>query len=460
MFDNAKRVYYTKNTMKRLRIKYTLTQRIITLMVIFSILFISAFCAIQIRNQLNTITNFNSYRARLSAIIVKNELEKSTGKIEISDSNFEEDIIPLIKNTITSLKRTRVVESIIIFNTSKEIVATSGVSLRDLQLKPSDYRLVDDILEEWAADRWFLTNIDKEKRILELFIPIFSANSLMFIAKAIFSLGNIEEAMRQVYAPILGTIAIVIFANVILGSILSKTIVKPIKDLNIATKEIAEGNLQKKVNIRTRDEIEELGNTFNYMTFALQKMKDRAENANPLTSLPGNNMIHEEITKRIRMNMKFVVVYADLDNFKAYNDNYGIEAGDKAIKLTAEILQEGLKLGSHDDFLGHEGGDDFVLITTPAKVEKITNYIITEFDKRVRPLYRKEDLERGYIVAESRDGTIKKFPIMTLSLVGVSNELRTLKSYGEITNICAEVKKKAKAIESGRSKFILDRRAG
>ena len=193
------------------------------------------------------------------------------------------------------------------------------------------------------------------------------------------------------------------------------------------------------------------------MTGALQRMKEKAENANPLTRLPGNNLIHEEITKRINANRKFVVVYSDLDNFKAFNDKYGIGAGDKAIMLTAQIMQEGLKkFGAPEDFIGHEGGDDFVFITVPGKAEQITGYIIREFDRQARELYKKEDLDQGYIMAVGRDGNTQKFPVMTLSLAGVSNEKRPLASYGEVTNICAEVKKKAKSLP--QSVFILDKR--
>jgi len=149
-------------------------------------------------------------------------------------------------------------------------------------------------------------------------------------------------------------------------------------------------------------------------------------------------------------------VYSDLDNFKAFNDKYGIGAGDKAIKLTSKLMEESLKKGNPDDFLGHEGGDDFVLLTTPEKAEAVASYITSEFDKQIRLLYSKEDLEKGSIIAKARDGTIKEFPIMTISLAGVSNELKSLNSYAEVTNICAEVKKKAK--HATGSAFVLDKR--
>lgn len=439
--------------MKR-RIRYSLRQRIITLMVIFSIIFISSFCAIQVRNQLSATMVFNAYKAKLSAFIIKSNLETTINENLLKS---QDALMPLLQGALLSLKRAKVIENVLIYNKKSEILITSGVPLEYMKANPEDYRAIREFSAGQQGEKWLTTNIDSKSDTVSLYIPLlFSNGEFDYIAKAIFSLGNIEEALKQVYAPIIITIIIVILANIMLGAILTRTIVKPINVLNAATKSIAHGNLNRKVTIRTRDEIEELGDTFNRMSDSLQKMKDRAENANPLTKLPGNNVIHDEIRKRISANRKFVVVYSDLDNFKAFNDKYGIGAGDKAIKLTADLMRESLKLGTAEDFLGHEGGDDFVLLTTPNNASKITKYIIEEFDKRVRELYNKTDLEQGYIMAHSRDGDIKKFPIMALSLAGVSNEKRPLTSYGEITNICAEVKKKAKAVP--QSIFVLDER--
>ena len=441
----------------KLALKYTLQQRIVTLMVIFSILFISAFCAIQVKNQLSTITTFNIYRARLSALIVKNTLEKV---VRENSPETTPDIKALLAKAVISLKDSKIVENALIFNKNCEIVISAGLLSKEINLEPADYRIVKECALVSQKEKWFTPNINSAKRIVDLYIPIFGNGGLEYITKITFSLGNIEESLKQVYAPIIVTIVMVVLANILLGSILTKTIVRPINVLNIATKSIAAGNLKLKVNIKTKDEIEELGDTFNYMTDALQRMKEKAENANPLTKLPGNNVIHEEITKRISANSKFVVVYSDLDNFKAFNDKYGIADGDKAIKLTADIMRESLKLGGPDDFLGHEGGDDFVLVTTPNHVDNVTKYITEEFDKRVRLFYKEEDLTQGFIVAHGRDGSVQKFPIMTISLAGVGNEKRPIASYGEITNICAEVKKKAKATPRTNSIFILDKRVG
>ncbi|MDD5246632.1 MAG: diguanylate cyclase, partial [Candidatus Omnitrophica bacterium] len=156
-------------------------------------------------------------------------------------------------------------------------------------------------------------------------------------------------------------------------------------------------------------------------------------------------------------NKQFTVIYCDLDNFKAFNDKYGIASGDEAIKLTAQIFKEAVeKRGSPEDFIGHEGGDDFLLLTEVDKAQEIADYITQEFNKRVRPFYSQEDLDRGFIIAKSRDNVEKQFPIMTISLAGVTNQHRKINSYAEVTNIAAEVKKKAKAI--GGSTFVMDKR--
>jgi GGDEF domain-containing protein len=123
--------------------------------------------------------------------------------------------------------------------------------------------------------------------------------------------------------------------------------------------------------------------------------------------------------------------------------------------LTAEVFKAAVKnKGNPQDFVGHEGGDDFLLLTTPERAKAIADYIIAEFDKRVRVLYSEEDLQKGCIVAHARDGTIKEFPIMTISLAGVTNAHRPITSYAQITNIAAEVKKKAK--KDPHSCFVLD----
>ena len=189
------------------------------------------------------------------------------------------------------------------------------------------------------------------------------------------------------------------------------------------------------------------------------KRIDRNRWANPLTGLPGNIEIQAEMNSCIARGETFAVLYLDLDNFKAYNDVYGFSSGDRAIKLTSDILQDSVSLfGKPGDFIGHIGGDDFVIITCPSNAEMIAQAIIDDFDQKILDLYRKEDVGRGYIITTDRLGNSIEFPIISISIAIVSNSRRKLFSTGQISEVAAEVKKKAKSIQG--SVYVQDRRTG
>lgn len=184
---------------------------------------------------------------------------------------------------------------------------------------------------------------------------------------------------------------------------------------------------------------------------------ERNRLANPLTGLPGNNEIQAEINYRIANEALFSVLYLDVDNFKAYNDAYGFARGDTAIKMIADILADIIPVfGSQSDFIGHIGGDDFVVITSPQNVDIICENIIKEFDERVPELYSSRDRKAGYISTKNRKGDIIRYPIMTISIAAVSNEFRVLYSPIQVGEIAAELKKKAK--EYSISVYLKDRR--
>lgn len=184
---------------------------------------------------------------------------------------------------------------------------------------------------------------------------------------------------------------------------------------------------------------------------------DRNRLANPLTGLPGNTEIQSEINYRIANDMIFSIIYIDVDNFKAYNDVYGFSHGDRAIKLIANILLDNIRtFGSKNDFIGHIGGDDFVVITDPRHVDALCENIIKEFDERVPELYSDVDKLAGFISTVNRMGQITQYPIMTLSIAVASNEHRVLRNHLEVGEIAAELKKKAKSIVG--SVYLKDRR--
>jgi len=187
------------------------------------------------------------------------------------------------------------------------------------------------------------------------------------------------------------------------------------------------------------------------------KRIDRNRWANPLTGLRGNLEIQAEITRRIAKNTVFSVIYADLDNFKPFNDAYGFASGDAAIKLTADIITDNVNLfGTNEDFIGHVGGDDFVVITEPGRADAICEGIINDFDHKITSLYNNEDVKRGYITTENRKRQVIKYPILSISIAVVSNENRRLKNHMEVSEIAAELKYRAKAVRG--SVFIKDKR--
>ncbi len=179
--------------------------------------------------------------------------------------------------------------------------------------------------------------------------------------------------------------------------------------------------------------------------------------SNPLTRLPGNGHIVQEIQSRLDNGQIFTCLYCDLNNFKIFNDCYGFVRGDEAIKLTAQILTGSVKaLGEKTDFVGHIGGDDFAIITGSLSPEEIARDIISNFDLNIRSLYTLEDLKRGYIAFLNRKLQAQQFPIMGIVVAGISNQNMNIMRVEEVSSISAEIKKHLKGV--GGSAYLIDRR--
>ncbi len=161
----------------------------------------------------------------------------------------------------------------------------------------------------------------------------------------------------------------------------------------------------------------------------LIKHKDIRLNINPLTGLPGNILIQQEIETRVLKDTPFILFYIDVNNFKAYNDYYGFAKGDKIIKHTAEILTEVIKnFGEKDNFVGHIGGDDFVINSSSKDYKNIAEKIIEKYDSTIKSFYDEKDIEKGFIKVTDRDGELKEFPIMGISIVAIPSSIVENKS--------------------------------
>ncbi len=196
---------------------------------------------------------------------------------------------------------------------------------------------------------------------------------------------------------------------------------------------------------------------FYYTIKNVSRLIDANRCISNLTGLPGNVQIEIELKKRVAGRKLYAVLYADLDNFKAYNDKYGFMNGDEVIKFTANVMREAMqKYGVKGDFLGHIGGDDFVAIVSYENAKKIGKEIIKEFDQRILEYYSDEDIKNGYIKILNRKGKMEKYPLMTLTIAMVSNKYKKYSSVLELGEDGANVKKKAKSIEG--STFLENRR--
>jgi GGDEF domain-containing protein/CHASE3 domain sensor protein len=239
--------------------------------------------------------------------------------------------------------------------------------------------------------------------------------------------------------------------------VITHNIAGAIKKLKYATGMISEGKFDHTPNIRNKDELGDLAQSFVAMAQRLKKLEEMYLDTSPLTRLPGGIAIGNVMEKRIAAKAPIAFCLMDIDNFKAYNDHYGYAKGNDIIQATAAIISEAVaKYGSEDDFIGHIGGDDYVLITTPDLYPRICQAVIDTFDKTIPGFYDAEDRERGHIVGENRQGQEVKFPLATLSIAVVTNVKRKFKNHIQYGEVAAEMKEHAKTVAG--STFMVDQR--
>ncbi|MBR4355020.1 MAG: response regulator [Elusimicrobiaceae bacterium] len=189
----------------------------------------------------------------------------------------------------------------------------------------------------------------------------------------------------------------------------------------------------------------------------LLKRNKQKMDCNPLTRLPGNPSIQARVEAEIASGKTFAVLYCDLNNFKSFNDKYGFEAGDRVLKQTAEILVQAARQDP-DAFVGHIGGDDFIIVSSFDKAEDIAKEIIRRMDEIAPSFYDEEDRRQGFMQAHNRKGEIEKFNFLALGIGIVHNTQKPLESFAMVSHIGAELKCLAKKHEKG-SFYVLDRRS-
>ncbi len=168
--------------------------------------------------------------------------------------------------------------------------------------------------------------------------------------------------------------------------------------------------------------------------------------ANPLTRLPGNVAIQEELIERIRGRMRFALLYIDLDEFKSFNDHYGFLRVDEAIKLLARSTRDAVTAHSPaTGFVGHIGGDDLAVVVEPEAAQQVAEQIVRSWEDAIPTLYEPEDAARGFIEVADRRGHLQRYPMVTVSIGVASNAIRPLQTHWEAAVLATEMKHVAKS---------------
>lgn len=182
-----------------------------------------------------------------------------------------------------------------------------------------------------------------------------------------------------------------------------------------------------------------------------------ARYANPLTQLPGNVPINEHIDGLLQSGAEFTACYFDIDHFKPYNDVYGFRKGDELIKLVSKLLLEIAR--PEEDFVGHIGGDDFLVIFRSLDWETNCRSLLKKFFIASLAHYDTRDIQRGWIEAEDRQGNLTQHPLISLSIGAVRVDPSEYASHNEVAAAATLAKKEAKKTP-GNSLFIERRSAG
>lgn len=224
--------------------------------------------------------------------------------------------------------------------------------------------------------------------------------------------------------------------------------------LQFATQRIAAGDFDHDPCISSNDEIGALSQDFRSMALRLKELEQLSLDASPLTRLPGNIAIERVINRHLRNKTTFAMCYLDLDNFKSFNDRYGYIKASEVLKDAGKIIYDTVKsTGCQDAFIGHIGGDDFVVVISSELAENVCRAIISNIDSMMPSYYSEEDRLAGYIEGIDRYGVLRKFPLISISIAALICAPGDYASAAEIATAAAVAKDRVK--ESLGSNYVV-----
>ncbi len=325
---------------------------------------------------------------------------------------------------------------------------------------PKELKMINKaITKQSFEDKLFYHNVDKKTKRIDLYIPFTFNKDQNGVASIKLVMKDINKQMNYLYRQCFFIALLVVIIHILFAWAIFKMILLPLRSLIGATQSISRGQLDIRVPIVRQDEIGLLASSFNEMSVAFQRMRDEAKGANPLTGLPGNITIARYIDQCLLNQTDICVLYCDLDNFKAYNDKYGFTRGDEAITYTRDCLNA---VAQRNDianvFVGHEGGDDFVVVTPYEYWEVFAKAFVTIFDRGIYQFYNTVDARNGFIESINRQGQRQRFPLISVSIAVVTNKTRPFTRHAQMIQVAAEIKKYVKGIDG--SCYAIDRRSG
>jgi len=171
------------------------------------------------------------------------------------------------------------------------------------------------------------------------------------------------------------------------------------------------------------------------------RRSERESLTDPRSGLPAGRLIEEQLRRIIR-EKGWALLDARVNHFDSFKDVYGFVAGDDVLRFTAMLIGEVVdELGTTSDFIGHAGGDNFIIISTEAKANVIKSRLKERFDQEVETHYNFIDRQQGFVNAPSADGTSVKVPFMTMSVGVVSPSAHSFADIREITELAAEARR-------------------
>ena len=377
-------------------------------------------------------------------------------------------------NSLTDLRNSLIAQE----SYAGKYVIFKSSEFRDLFLKrEKDYLIKFALLEEavppenvselkslyteyrTAANRLFAGGGGKATELSRVAANIFASMDRVYTAQQLELQEKLEAANQQERKSLFWTMGFslsgLLLAMAFAVAFTYRTF-SSVRKLQRATRRIAEGDFASRLQIPPGDELGDLAEDFQRMAGRLKELEQISLDASPLTRLPGNIAIEREIEKRLRQG-KFALCYADLDNFKPFSDRYGYAKGSEIIRRTGEIIYEAVNAcAGSDAFVGHIGGDDFVMVLSDGCAAQVCESVIKAFDSEVVNHYTAEDLNRGGIEGQDRYGVQRFFPIMTISIAVIINEAGEFSTSVDLARTAAEIKDYAK--EKPGSNYLISRR--